>query len=263
MTRERALRINFLTLFPELIQSAFSQSILKRAVEKKLFVPEYVNIRDYAQDRHHTADDKPYGGGSGMVMKIEPIYRALTALKRKRACGKVYILTPTGKVFSQAMAGRLAKERQFTLLCGRYEGIDERVVDKLCDDEISIGDFVLSGGEPAAVVIADAVTRLIPGVLGDAQSAEFDSFSDGLLDYPHYTRPAEYRRWKIPEALVTGDHKSVALWRRREQLSRTWLRRPELLEKAVLSELDRSMLAEWIQSRQARPLRKSKRGVIS
>jgi tRNA (guanine37-N1)-methyltransferase len=244
MNRRPPLRINILTLFPDLVQAAFSQSILKRAVEKKLFAPGVVNIRDYARDRHHTADDKPYGGGSGMVMKVEPIHRALAALKKRRALGKVYLLAPTGKPFNQALAARLARTRAFTLICGRYEGVDERVSQKLCDGEISVGDFVLSGGEPAAVIVADAVVRLIPGVLGDGQSALFDSFSDGLLDYPHYTRPEKYRAWTVPPELLSGDHQRVAEWRRRQQLARTRLKRPDLLPKAPLNEADRAVLAE-------------------
>jgi tRNA (guanine37-N1)-methyltransferase len=259
MKANQPLRVNVLTIFPELIQAAFTQSILKRAIEKRLFSPQVINIRDYSVDRHHTVDDKPYGGGSGMVMKVEPIYKALAPLKRAKKIGKTYLLAPSGKRFNQAMAREFADTRCFTLICGRYEGVDERVYEKLCDDEISIGDFVLSGGEPAAVVIVDAVTRLIPGVLGDDQSAELDSFSDGLLDYPHFTRPAVFRRWRIPDELISGDHKKVAQWRRKQQLLRTLERRSDLLENAPLNEHDRAILAELSQSRQIKPLRRSRR----
>lgn len=242
MTRRRPLRINILTIFPEMVQAAFSQSILKRAVDKQLFAPAVVNIRDYARDRHHTVDDKPYGGGSGMVMKVEPIHRALADLKKRRRLGNVYLMAPTGKPFNQAMAQRLSRTRSFTLICGRYEGVDERVSRHLCDGEISVGDFVLSGGEPAAVVVTDAVVRLIPGVLGDQQSALFDSFSDGLLDYPHYTRPDKYRSWRVPPELLSGDHRGVAQWRRHRQLERTLAARPDLLTRAPLAEADREAL---------------------
>jgi len=227
-----------------MVQAAFSQSILKRAKEKKLFAPELINIRDYARDRHHTVDDKPYGGGSGMVMKVEPIYRALADLKKRGRLGKVFLLAPTGVPFNQAFARRLARTSCFTLICGRYEGVDERVPQKLCDGEISVGDFVLSGGEPAAVIVADAVVRLLPGVLGDMQSALFDSFSDGLLDHPHYTRPEKYRAWSVPAELLSGDHKRVAQWRRRQQLARTLKQRPDLLPQTPLEETDRVILEE-------------------
>jgi len=241
------LQVNVLTLFPELIECAFSYSILKRAAEKGLFLPRVVNIRDYTRDRHRTADDKSYGGGSGMVMKVEPIDRALRSLRRQGGTGKVYLLSPTGRRFDQAMAAELARAGQWTLLCGRYEGIDERVSQKLCDGEISIGDYVLTGGEPAAGVVVDAVVRLIPGVLGDEASAEHDSFADGLLDYPHYTRPPSFRGWKIPEILLSGDHKRIAVWRRRQQLTRTLSLRPDLLETVDLSLSDRQALKEMAE----------------
>jgi tRNA (guanine37-N1)-methyltransferase len=239
------ITINILTLFPELLEPAFAHSIMKRARQKELFHPNLVNIRDFTRDRHRTADDKPYGGGSGMVMKIEPVARALTSLKRGKGSGPVLLLAPTGRVFNQAWAEELARQERFTLICGRYEGVDQRISEKLCDGEISIGDFVLTGGEPAAVVIADAVVRLIPGVLGADDSAALDSFSDGLLDYPHYTRPSQYRRWRVPPVLLAGDHGRVAQWRREQQLVRTASVRPDLLQKINLSPADLHMLETW------------------
>jgi tRNA (guanine37-N1)-methyltransferase len=243
MSASHGLRINILTLFPELLSGAFEHSILKRAAEKKLFDPRIVNVRDFTRDKHRTADDKPYGGGSGMVMKVEPIDRALRSLQRSGGAGKVFLLAPTGRRFDQALARALAGEKIITLICGRYEGVDERVPQHLCDGEISIGDYVLSGGEPAAVVVADAVVRLLPGVLGDEASAQQDSFSDGLLDYPHYTRPPRYRRWTVPEILLSGDHRRVAAWRREQQLLRTRHHRPDLLAQIELSPAERQLLA--------------------
>lgn len=244
------LKVNVLTLFPEMIETSFSYSILKRAKSKGLVDPRVINIRDYTKDKHRCADDKPYGGGAGMVMKIEPVARALADLKKQKRAGKVYLLSPTGKVFDHQQAQRLAKERKFTLLCGHYEGLDQRIHDHLVDDEISIGDFVLTGGEPAAVVIVDAVTRLLPDVLGDDNSALFDSFADGLLDHPHYTRPLSYKRWKVPDVLLTGHHKNVTAWRRKQQLIRTLQKRPDLIEKADLSREDEEIL-QFLKNTQA------------
>jgi len=240
--RLRPLTVNILTLFPELLETSFTQSILKRARTKGLFEPRIINIRDFSRDKHRTVDDKPYGGGSGMVMKIEPIARALSAVRRRGGTGKVYLLAPTGRQFNQCVAQALSREERFTLICGRYEGVDQRVEEKLCDGIISIGDYVLTGGEPAAVVIVDAVIRLIPGVLGAEDSAVLDSFSDGLLDYPHYTRPPTYRTWRVPEILFSGDHKRLAGWRREQQLLRTLRDRPDLLKNANLSPSDFEML---------------------
>jgi len=251
------LSLTILTLFPELVEPAFAHSILKRARQKGLFVPRVVNIRDYTRDRHRTADDKPYGGGSGMVMKIEPVARALAAVKRSGGTGPVFMLAPTGRVLNQSLVRELAGLERFTLICGRYEGVDQRVSDKLCDGEISIGDFVLSGGEPAAVVIADAVARLIPGVLGAEDSAALDSFSDGLLDYPHYTRPPRYRAWSVPSVLLTGDHRKVGQWRREQQLKRTLESRPDLLNHIILSPADLELLEKAKQ--QKAPGRKLRR----
>jgi tRNA (guanine37-N1)-methyltransferase len=232
------LTVNILTLFPELIEPAFAQSILKRARMKGLFEPRVINIRDFSRDKHRKADDKPYGGGCGMVMKIEPIARAISAARKRGGTGKVYLLAPTGRPFDQAMARELSQEKQFTLICGRYEGVDQRVEDHFCDGAISIGDYVLTGGEPAAVVVTDAVVRLLPNVLGAEDSAVLDSFSDGLLDYPHYTRPPKYRTWRVPEVLLSGDHKKLTGWRREQQLEMTLRNRPDLLKNADLSTSD-------------------------
>jgi tRNA (guanine37-N1)-methyltransferase len=239
----KPLTPNILTLFPEFLEAAFSFSIMKRAKEKGLFSPNLVNIRDFSRDRHHTVDDKPYGGGDGMVMKVEPIARALAALRKQGGIGRVYLLTPAGKCFDQGLAGTLAAARNFTLICGRYEGVDERVPKNLCDGEISIGDYVLTGGELAAAVIVDAAVRLVPGVLGARQSAQQDSFMDGLLDFPHFTRPPKFRGWSVPKVLLSGDHAGVAAWRRAQQISRSRERRPDLLTRAPMCNEDRRLLA--------------------
>jgi tRNA (guanine37-N1)-methyltransferase len=259
MKRAGGVTINFLTLFPELISGAFAGSILKRAQEKGLFSPRLINIRDYARDRHHTADDKPFGGGQGMVMKPEPIARALAALKRPGRMGKVYLLSPAGKIFDQARAQALAKAKAFTLICGRYEGVDERVARNLCDGEISIGSYVLSGGEPAAAVIADAVVRLIPGVLGDELSAAEDSFSDGLLEHPQYTRPARYRGWQVPDILLSGDHRRVEEWRRQQRLLKTLFVRPDLLAAASLTAAEQTFLQDCKQDQKSLRIRRRRR----
>ncbi|MCK5218034.1 tRNA (guanosine(37)-N1)-methyltransferase TrmD [bacterium] len=247
----RSLTLNILTLFPDLLEVSFSYSILKRAREKGLFNPKIINIRDFSRDKHHTVDDKPYGGGSGMVIKVGPVARALYALRRGEGTGPVLLLAPTGRRFDQKMAQKLSRMERFTLICGHYEGVDQRVSEKLCDQEVSIGDYVLTGGEPAAIVISDAVIRLLPQVLGSEESALQDSFSDGLLDYPHYTRPFRYRGWKVPDILISGAHKKVLIWRREQQLKRTMQHRPDLLEKAGLDHEERKKVAGF-----ARPERK-------
>ncbi|MBN1596598.1 tRNA (guanosine(37)-N1)-methyltransferase TrmD [candidate division FCPU426 bacterium] len=254
----RPLRVNILTIFPELLETSFSYSILKRARTKGLFEPHLVNIRDFSRDRRRTVDDKPYGGGSGMVMKIEPVARALASVRRKGGTGKVFLLAPSGRVFNQELAQALAREDRFTLICGRYEGVDQRVEDKLCAGAISIGDYVLTGGEPAAAVVVDAVVRLLPGVLGAEDSATMDSFSDGLLDYPHYTRPPRYKTWRVPELLLSGDHGRLKNWRREKQLARTWRYRPDLLKNACLSPDDLGQL-EKIKGWSSRKSRKDGR----
>lgn len=230
-----------LTLFPGLCQSPFSDSILGKAVDKGLIAVNAHNLRDWAEGRHQVTDDTPYGGGDGMVLKPEPVARALAQMRNRAPSAKVLLMTPQGTPFRQHHAGRLAKEERLVFVCGRYEGFDERI-RYMVDEEFSLGDFVLTGGELAAMVMIDAIARLVPGVLGSKGSAEGDSFVDGLLEYPHYTRPAEYQGRKVPEVLLSGNHAAIDLWRRREQLRRTLHRRPDLLEKASLTEKDRALL---------------------
>ncbi len=238
------IRFDILTLFPEMFKSPFDSSLLKKAQEKWLIEIAVHDIRDYTEDRHRVTDDYPYGGGSGMVMKVEPIARALEDVVQERHAAKVVLLTPQGKVFNQIMAEELSTCSRIVLICGRYEGVDERVRDYLVDEEISIGDYVLTGGELPAMVIVDAVSRLVSGVLGNCDSAATESFSTGLLEYPQYTRPADFRGWKVPEVLVSGNHRVIDIWRRKESLRKTALRRPDLLSKAGLTEEDRKILEE-------------------
>jgi len=238
------IRFDILSLFPEMFESPLNYSILKKATAKGLLEVYLHNIRNYAEDRHRVTDDAPYGGGGGMVMKVEPIDRALSAVIGKRDNSPIVLLTPQGELFNQKIAKELSACDRIVLICGRYEGVDERVRTRLVDREISLGDYILTGGELSAMIVVDAVSRLIPGVLGNDESATLDSFSDGLLEYPHYTRPADYRDWQVPEVLLSGNHRDIQMWRRRESLRRTYLKRPELLEKAILSEEDRKMLKE-------------------
>ena len=219
-------------------------SILGRAVERGLLNVDMHNFRDHARDRHHTVDDYAYGGGPGMVLKPEPLFQAVESLLGAPPQYPVVLLTPQGRVFRQTDAERLAGEERFALICGHYEGFDERLSEHLATEELSIGDFVLTGGEIAAMVVIDAVARLLPGVLGSDESAAADSHASGLLQHPQYTRPAEFRGWTVPEVLLSGDHQAVARWRRRQSLQRTLQRRPDLLGKADLSEEDREFLGE-------------------
>jgi tRNA (guanine37-N1)-methyltransferase len=225
-----------------MLEGFFSESMIKRAVERGMLSIGVHNIRDYTTDKHHMTDDTPYAGGGGMVMKPEPIFAAVEAVRDAGAASRVVLLTPQGRLFSHAVARELARDEQIILICGRYEGVDERVREHLVADEISIGDYVLTGGELAAAVIVDAVGRLIPGVLGDPAATSNDSHADGLLEYPHYTRPADFRGWQVPDILVSGDHARVARWRREQALLRTKRRRPELLDRVELSEEDRAFL---------------------
>jgi len=236
------IRFDILTLFPEMFKSPFDSSLLKKAQEKGLIEIAVHDIRDYAEDRHRMTDDYPYGGGSGMVMKVEPIARALEDVVRERHTAKVILLTPRGKVFNQNLAGELSACSRIVLICGRYEGVDERVRDHLVDGEISVGDYVLTGGELPAMIVVDAVSRLVSGVLGNCESAATDSFSTGLLEYPQYTRPADFRGWKVPDVLLSGNHRAIDAWRRRESLKKTALQRPDLLNRAGLTEEDRDIL---------------------
>jgi tRNA (guanine37-N1)-methyltransferase len=241
------LTFEVLTLFPGILAGPLNESILKRGQEKGLLSVRTWNIRDYSEDKHHKADDSPYGGEAGMVLKPEPVFRAVEAVKASVPGGEflTVLLSPQGRLFDHRQAERLSREkRRIILLCGHYEAIDERVKDALVDEELSIGDYVLTGGELAALVVIDAAARLVPGVLGDEESAYRDSFGDGLLDHPHYTRPAEYRGMRVPDVLLSGNHDAIMKWRRRESLRATLRKRPDLLEHAELSEKDRKVLEE-------------------
>ncbi len=236
------LRFDVLTLFPEMFVSPLGASLLKKAQDRGMLEVRVHDIRAFAPGRHRVTDDAPYGGGGGMVMKVEPIDRALAAILPERGAAPVVLLTPQGQPFCQDLAKEMAGWPRMVLLCGHYEGVDERVRRHLTDREISLGDYVLTGGEVAALVVIDAVSRLLPGVLGNEGSAPEDSFATGLLEYPHYTRPAVYRGWKVPDVLLSGHHAEITAWRRREALRRTWERRPDLLRKAPLSEKDKEVL---------------------
>jgi tRNA (guanine37-N1)-methyltransferase len=234
--------IQILTLFPEMFEGPLNRSILKRAQEQKLVEFKLRNFREYAFDKHRMVDDSPYGGGSGMVLKPEPVYRCLEEARSVKPHAKVLLMTPQGTPFRQSLARQLAELDHLIIICGHYEGFDERI-RSWADWELSIGDFVLTGGELAAMVVSDAVIRLIPGALGSEESAVNDSFATaGLLDYPHYTRPAEFMGMKVPEVLQGGHHAQIEAWRRREALLRTARRRPELLRRATLSETDKEIL---------------------
>jgi tRNA (guanine37-N1)-methyltransferase len=229
---------DILTLFPEMFQSPLGSSLLKKAREKGLIQVNLHNIRDYARGKHRMTDDYPYGGGAGMVMKVEPVAEAVDALLHEGVRAHVVLLTPQGEPFSQKLAGELAGHSRIVLICGHYEGVDERVREHLVDREVSIGDYVLTGGEFPAMVVVDAVSRLVPGVLGNMASTSSESHAEDLLEWPQYTRPSEYRGWKVPEVLLTGNHRNIEEWRRRESLRRTLRKRPDLLKRAALSEED-------------------------
>lgn len=227
------MRIDILTLFPEMFPGPFGASIIKRAVDGGLVSLNIYNIRDYTHDKHHTVDDYAYGGGAGMILKPEPIFEAVESVKEEDTC-PVILLTPQGRPFSQPVAQELSGHSRLILICGRYEGVDERVREHLVTDEISIGDYVLSGGELAAMVVVEAVVRLLPGVLGSEESLAEDSHTGGLLEYPQYTRPPAFRGWSVPEVLLSGNHAQIARWRREQAIQRTKERRPELLDRVSL-----------------------------
>ena len=235
------LNFTVITIFPQMFASPLDHSILKRAQEKTLISVRLVDLRDYTVDRHRVTDDSPYGGGQGMVMKPEPLIAAIEDTRKRLSGARVVLLSPRGEVFNQQVAVRLAQEKELVLICGRYEGVDERV-KSFVDEELSIGDYTLSGGEPAATVVIDAVSRLIPGVLGNQDSAQDESFANGLLEYPQYTRPEDFRGMKVPAVLLTGDHQRVEKWRREMSIRITGQRRPDLLAKAPLTSPERKQL---------------------
>jgi tRNA (guanine37-N1)-methyltransferase len=244
------MQFEVFTLLPEVFSPYLESSILQRARQRGLVSVNVHNIRDYTHDKHHMTDDTPYGGGGGMVMKPEPVFEAvesvlgLDALQTQPQPVPIIMLTPQGRVFTQTVAEELSRHEKVALLCGRYEGVDERIREHLVTDEISIGDYVLTGGELPALTLIDAISRLIPGVLGDPDGAKEDSHATGLLEYPHYTRPPDFRGWKVPEILLSGDHGKVDQWRREQSLLRTLARRPDLLEKIDLTEEERKFLEE-------------------
>jgi tRNA (guanine37-N1)-methyltransferase len=241
------IRFDILTVFPEMFASPCDCSLLKKALDRGLIAVHLHDIRGHAVDRHHMTDDSPYGGGGGMVMKVEPIDRCLQSIPLNGEDVPIVLMTPQGERFSQKIAEELAGYPQIILICGHYEGVDERVRKHLVTREISIGDYVLTGGELSAMVVVDAVSRLVPGVLGNNESASTDSFSMGFLEYPHYTRPAAYRGWEVPEALLSGNHKEIEAWRRREAFLRTWEKRPDLLRERVLTAEEEKWLAEGFE----------------
>ena len=247
------MHIDFFTLFPEMASSYLGSSIIGRAQESRALLVVLHNIRDYAKGRHRVTDDTPYGGGGGMVMKPDPIFEAVeSVLGSKREGTPVILMTPQGRLFSQAVARELSGYKRIALIAARYEGVDERVRQYLATDEISIGDYVLTGGELPALTVIDAVTRLLPGVLGDDAATEKDSYGDsGLLEHPHYTRPMNYRGWRVPDTLGSVDHNRVELWRRQHALRRTWKRRPDLFDGVHLSDLEKEWLAKIVKESEA------------
>ncbi len=240
------MRFDVITIFPRMVEAGLAEGVVGRARDRGLLDVMVRDLRDYTTDRHHVVDDVPFGGGPGMVMKPEPFFAALEAVEAERGKpGAVVMLSPAGRRFTQQEAGRLVTRAPVVLLCGRYEGVDERVRERWATDEISIGDYVLSGGELPALVVIDAVARLVPGVVGDEQSVEGDSFVRGLLDYPHYTRPAEFAGQRVPDVLISGHHGQIRRWRRQQALRRTFERRPDLLVSAVLDEEEQAWVRAW------------------
>ena len=240
------MRIDVVTLFPQMVLDLMGYGVTGRARNAELFDLGVWNPRDYTHDRHRTVDDRPYGGGPGMLMKIEPLQQALDEARQANPAAKVVYMSPQGRRFDQTVAQEYADGEGVILLAGRYEGIDERLIEQAVDEELSIGDYVLSGGETAAMVVIDAVTRLLPGALGHEASAEQDSFSDGLLDCPHYTRPEVYQGMQVPPVLLSGDHAAIRRWRLKQALGRTWSRRPDLLQGRTLDREQQQLLDEFI-----------------
>jgi tRNA (guanine37-N1)-methyltransferase len=238
------MEFDVFTLLPEVFPPYLNSSILNRASQRGLIDVRVHNIRDWAPGRHHVTDDEPYGGGGGMVMKVEPVFAAVEAVLGVEPACPVILLTPQGEVFNQEMAQAFATQPRLALICGRYEGVDERIRQNLVTHEVSIGDFVLTGGELPALVLIDAISRLLSGVLGDPDGAMDDSHASGLLEYPHYTRPPQFRGWGVPDVLLSGDHARIEKWRREQSLRRTARRRPDLLARTALNDADRKMLAQ-------------------
>jgi tRNA (guanine37-N1)-methyltransferase len=241
---------DIVTIFPDLVRSALGEGVVKRAIDRGILTVGVRDLRDFTPDRHRVVDDVPYGGGPGMVLKVEPLFAAVDAIRRERGgAGAIVLLSPQGRRFTQVEAVRLATLNHVVVLCGRYEGVDDRVRTHLATDELSIGDYVLTGGELPALVVMDAVARLVPGVVGDEESVEHESFSRGLLDFPQYTRPAAFRDLKVPDVLLSGHHAAIRQWRKRQALERTFDQRPDLLVVAVLDDEEREMLAELKERR--------------
>jgi tRNA (guanine37-N1)-methyltransferase len=244
------MKIDVLSLFPSMFQGIFGESILKKASEKQAVSYNVVNFREHSDNKHGQVDDYPYGGGAGMVLKPQPIFDAVDSLKGEIVTKpRVILMCPQGERYTQAKAEELAKEEHLIIICGHYEGYDERIREHVVTDEISIGDYVLTGGELGAMVVIDSVVRLLPGVLGNEDSPILDSFSSGLLEHPHYTRPADFRGMKVPDELISGNHRLIEEWRERESLRRTFERRPDLLENRSLSDEQKQWIEEWKKSR--------------
>jgi tRNA (guanine37-N1)-methyltransferase len=244
------MRFDIVTIFPRMIEAAVADGVLAKAIQRELLTVRARDLREFTDDRHRSVDDVPYGGGPGMVLKAEPLFRAVEAIERESGTPQAVVLvSPHGRQFSQSEAARIVTLDHVVILCGRYEGIDDRVRENLATEELSIGDYVVSGGELPALVIVDAVARLIPGVVGDEDSVAGDSFARGLLDYPHFTRPAEFRDLKVPEVLVSGHHAEIRKWRKRQALELTLMRRPELLAEAELDVEEQEILRELMETK--------------
>ncbi len=232
------MRFSIITLFPEFFNSIFNASLIGKAISKEIIKVEVIYLRDFADEPHKITDDRPFGGGVGMVLKPEPIFRAVEYIQEKFGEGRIILLSPKGELLNQEKVKKLSAIDHIILICGRYEGVDERVAKFLAHEEISIGDYILSGGEYASLIMVDAIARLVPGVIGKEEATEEESFKDNLLEYPHYTRPREYRGYKVPEVLLSGNHAAIRRWRREQAIINTYLKRPDLLQKANLNEED-------------------------